>query len=576
MTKAPEPQDPPKADAASEPTPCASIDCGWGRLIFGNTFKDPAALARALAAEGPARRDIAFYVKDPQVVLAEAPQELFLDPSHSYRLDLTRHEPVKRPIPGVTIRRLTTEHDAEAINTIFAAHGMVPVAPSFFWSNRDARAITVLVAEEDETGAILGAVMGVDHRLACNDPDRGSSLWCLAVSPQARYPGIGQGLVRRLAAHLKARGARTMDLSVIHDNAEAMKLYDKLGFKRFQAFTIKRKNPINEPLFVGDAGADGLNPYAQIIVKEARRRGIHVHVIDAEAGLFELRLGGRRIKCREALSELTSAVAMSICDDKRVTRRIVSSAGVHVAEQVAEDTPEARAAFLKTHGSVVVKPARGEMGDGVSVDLRDADEVEAAVERARRVCSEVIVESYMDGEDLRLVVIDHKVVATAIRRRPTITGDGNHTARELIEAQSRRRAAQTGGESTIPLDEETERCLLMAGIALNDVVPAGREVTVRKTANLHTGGLILDVTAETHPALIDAAITCSRAIGIPVTGIDFIVRSPMEPDYIFIEANERPGLANHEPQPTAQRFIDLLFPMTLATEAARLSGAEKA
>jgi hypothetical protein len=34
-------------------------------------------------------------------------------------------------------------------------------------------------------------------------------------------------------------------------------------------------------------------------------------------------------------------------------------------------------------------------------------------------------------------------------------------------------------------------------------------------------------------------------------------------DYAFIEANERPGLANHEPQPTAQRFIDLLFPETV-------------
>jgi hypothetical protein len=33
-----------------------------------------------------------------------------------------------------------------------------------------------------------------------------------------------------------------------------------------------------------------------------------------------------------------------------------------------------------------------------------------------------------------------------------------------------------------------------------------------------------------------------------------------------IEANEQPGLANHEPQPTVERFVDLLFPGTgLAT-----------
>jgi D-alanine-D-alanine ligase-like ATP-grasp enzyme len=40
------------------------------------------------------------------------------------------------------------------------------------------------------------------------------------------------------------------------------------------------------------------------------------------------------------------------------------------------------------------------------------------------------------------------------------------------------------------------------------------------------------------------------------------------PDYVIIEANERPGLANHEPQPTAKRFVDLLFPMTAAREIA--------
>jgi len=38
------------------------------------------------------------------------------------------------------------------------------------------------------------------------------------------------------------------------------------------------------------------------------------------------------------------------------------------------------------------------------------------------------------------------------------------------------------------------------------------------------------------------------------------------PDCRFIEANERPGLANHEPAPTAQRFVDLLFPQTARRE----------
>ena len=56
-------------------------------------------------------------------------------------------------------------------------------------------------------------------------------------------------------------------------------------------------------------------------------------------------------------------------------------------------------------------------------------------------------------------------------------------------------------------------------------------------------------------------------IDIPVVGIDLIVPSHCEPDYVFIEANERPGLANHEPQPTAERFIDLLFPLSMRDPA---------
>jgi GNAT-family acetyltransferase (TIGR03103 family) len=562
---------PPEIPAETAAEEEASVDCGWGRLIFANTYPGPERLAEALRAERPDRRDIAFYVRDPHVLLAAAPQELFLDPSHTFRLELATYRPRHRRAQPFFIRRLSTLRDAEAVNVIYSARNMVPVPPDFFWSRRDDRALAVLVAEDAETGQILGSVMGVDHARAFGDPERGASLWCLAVSPQAPHAGLGEGLVRRLAEHFAARGAAYMDLSVLHDNAQAIALYEKLGFRRVPLFAVKRKNPINERLFAGPADAEAaLNPYARIIVDEARRRGIEAELIDPEGGFFRLTWGGRSVRCRESLSEFTSAVAMSICDDKRVTRRIVAAAGVAVPAQTTGGTAEERAAFLGEHGAVVVKPARGEQGRGISVGLTTEAELEDAVARAREVCDEVLIESFFEGEDLRLVVIDYRVVAAAIRRPARIVGDGHSTARALIETQSRRRAAATDGESHIPIDAETERCLAAAGLSLDAVPEEGREITVRRTANLHTGGTIHDVTAETHPALIDAAIAAARAIDIPVTGIDLMVKSPHGPDYVFIEANERPGLANHEPQPTAERFVDLLFPQSMP-QAARLA-----
>jgi D-alanine-D-alanine ligase-like ATP-grasp enzyme len=173
------------------------------------------------------------------------------------------------------------------------------------------------------------------------------------------------------------------------------------------------------------------------------------------------------------------------------------------------------------------------------------------------------------GEDLRLVVIGYEVVAAALRKPPVVVGTGEHSVRQLIEKLSRRRGAATGGESKIPLDSETERVVASDGLSLDDVLPSGHELTVRKTANLHTGGTIHDVTGRLHPELREAAVTAARALRIPVTGLDFIVSSVQDSEYVFIEANERPGLANHEPQPTAERFIDLLFPHTVFQTTAR-------
>jgi D-alanine-D-alanine ligase-like ATP-grasp enzyme len=154
-------------------------------------------------------------------------------------------------------------------------------------------------------------------------------------------------------------------------------------------------------------------------------------------------------------------------------------------------------------------------------------------------------------------------VAAALRKPPEITGDGRHDIRTLIEKQSRRRAAATGGESQIPLDEETMRCLARQQRTLDEVPAAAEVLRVRDTANLHTGGTLHDVTAELSSTLRAVAERAARALQIPVVGLDLMVPDPTGSDYVVIEANERPGLANHEPQPTAERFIDFLFPQTV-------------
>lgn len=541
-----------------------SLHCGWGRLLFANTFPSSEAIANAVLAESENERDIAFYLEDPHLVLNQAPQHLFLDPSNTYRLNFDRYETSARHPIGFTIGPLKHKEEIDAINRIYKTLKMVPVDAEHVWAHRHSKQFTYIVARMDTTNDVVGVSMGVDHVACFDDPRQGSSLWALAVDPQTELPGVGEWLVRYLIEYYISYGRKELDLSVFPDNRQAVGLYEKLNFVRVPGFAVKKRNRINEKLFIGTPPTQDYNPYATIIINEALRRGISVDPIDPHRGYFKLSLGGRTITCRESLCEMTSAIAISRTDDKQLTRELLNAAKLSTPDQITAGDWHASVEFLNRHKSIVVKPLHGEQGRGISVDVRTLEELKNAIDEAREHDDTVLLEQFVEGQDLRIIVINGEVVAAAVRRPPSVIGTGTHTIRELIERLSRRRHAATEGESNIPIDEETCRCVERAGYKLDDKLPEEVSLQVRNTANLHTGGSIHDVTAELHPSLAQAAIRASQVLDIPVVGFDFIVPDVSADRYVIIEANERPGLANHEPQPTASKFIDFLFPHSIS------------
>lgn len=309
-------------------------------------------------------------------------------------------------------------------------------------------------------------------------------------------------------------------------------------------------------------GQQGFDPTSRLVIEEARSRGIEVDILAPRAEYYRLSYRDRSVLCRESLSELTSAVALSICDDKRSTQRVLTRAGLRTPVHRVAGSEAENLAFLEQYHAAVVKPARGEQGKGISVGVRGAEHLLAAIDEARRIDETVLLEEFVEGDDLRMVIMDCELVAAAVRKPPRVTGNGELRIAELIVAQSRKRASETSGESRIPLDEETRRCVRDAGYELDDVLPRGVVVQVRRAANVHTGGTIHDVTEQVSAELVEAGCHAARALAIPVVGLDMIVPSLGGGKYWIIEANERPGLANHEPQPTAARFVDTLFPET--------------
>ncbi len=546
------------------------IECGWGRLLFAHTFADSEKVAQRLREEGDNKRDLALYVREPQVVVANDPQGLFIDPSYTFRLPLDNYKPLKKEKSGFTIRCLDTKTDIESVNRIYQACHMIEIEPNFLKKSYNKRKyLKYWVAVDDDTEEVIACCMGIDHKIAFDDPENGASLWCLAVNPQSPHPGIGVHMVQHIAEYYIEEVRTCLDLSVMHSKKEAISLYEKIGFVQIPAFCIKNKNTINEKLFTGPDSKEleNLSPYSMIIINEARKRGIRVDVLDLIDNYFGLSSGGTSIVCRESLTDLTSSIAMSRCNDRRTTARTLDNAGLHVPDQHLACTPAKNQIFMEDHGSVVVKPCIRIQNAGTTVDVQSKEDLQKAIKHAKKVNSDVLLEEMVDGKDMRVLVIDFQVVAAATRKPPIIIGDGKHTVLELIEKQSRRREQATQGENTIPVDKELSNTIQDAGYALDDILPKGRELQVRKASSLHFGGTVHDVTEELHPGLIDAAIQAAYALDTPVVGLDFIIADPSEAEYVIVEANERPHLLNHKPQPTAERFIDYLFPQSAIRDA---------
>ena len=539
------------------------IDCWWWNLIFWHTYKDQEKIIKDTCNERRWKRNLALYIKNPHVLLSIAPQKLFLDPSHTYRLWFDKIQFIPEINKSIVVRQLLKESDLNAINEIYKKRKMVTLPNSFLKRAKTKKCINIFVAESVESWEIIWVIMWIDHHFAYKDPEWGSSFWALAIDNQANVPWAWMALVKFLIDFYIWRWRNFLDLSVMYNNIWAIWLYEKMWFERVPVFTIKHKNIINEKLYSGTSGESDVNIYAQIIIDEARKRGIDSEITNETDSSFKLKHWWKEVNCYESLTDMTSAIALKRCEDKVLTSRLLRQAWLNTPDQIVISEFKNWLDFFKKYKRVVIKPLIWEQWQWISVDIRKEINFEKAFKFAKKYHNKVIIEQYVEWMDLRVIVINHKVEAWAIRRPPEIIWTWEHTIKTLIQKLSRRRSSATGWESKIPLDTETKRCIINEWFDLDDILEKWKVLQIRKTANLHTWWTIHDVTDELSDKLIKVSEEASYVLDIPVTWLDLLVPNVNWDDYVIIEANERPWLANHEPQPLAERFIDFLFPQTV-------------
>ncbi|MBB4845886.1 cyanophycin synthetase [Paucibacter oligotrophus] len=313
-----------------------------------------------------------------------------------------------------------------------------------------------------------------------------------------------------------------------------------------------------------------LGPSTAAIVAAATDRRIpHIRLNDGN--LVQLGHGARQRRIWTAETDMTSAIAEGIAGDKDLTKTLLKSCGVPVPEGAAVKSAEAAWDAAQELGlPVVVKPSDGNHGRGVTLDLRLREDVMAAFKLAEEHGSEVLVESYIPGNEHRLLVVGGKVVAAARGDIATVTGDGVQTVAQLIDSQINT-DPRRGLTEEFPLNRinPLEDAVILLdlerqGLKLDDVPTAGRQVLIQRNGNV-----AIDCTDQVHPEVAHTVSLAARVIGLDIAGVDVVARDigrPLqEQGGAIVEVNAGPGLLMHlkpaegMPQPVGQAIIDHLF-----------------
>ena len=325
--------------------------------------------------------------------------------------------------------------------------------------------------------------------------------------------------------------------------------------------------------FIRFAQRRALGPSTASLVKAAEARRIPWLRLNNQS-LVQLGHGKYQQRIQATVSGRTPHIAVELASDKEETNKILASLGLPVPQQELVQTEgQAVRAAGRIGFPVVTKPYNGNHGRGISIRLTTDAEVAHGFNVAKEHSRSVIVETFLEGDDHRLLVVNGELVAATRRTPGHVTGDGEHTITQLIEIVNQDPRRGVGHEKVLTrleLDAQAEKMLEKAGLTAQSVPAAGVAVYLRSTANLSTGGTATDVTDIIHPDNRDMAVRAIKAIGLDIGGVDFLSKDIAE-SYRSIgggicEVNAAPGFRMHvapsegTPRDVAAPVIDMLFP----------------
>jgi D-alanine-D-alanine ligase-like ATP-grasp enzyme len=311
----------------------------------------------------------------------------------------------------------------------------------------------------------------------------------------------------------------------------------------------------------------------QILKKIAPKIGADL-LIEPEYG-FVGRLkfkNGKIAYFRSSAFGINDLGAIEICKDKGYTKYFLKKFGYQVAdgqsffkESLNQALPKNKQrnidegfAYAKKIGlPVIIKPNNLSKGKLVA-KIYNKKDYYAMAKKIFVLSPVMLVEKFYAGHDYRLVVLDHEVISAYERLPLQVTGNGKNTISELLSAKQREFKLQKRDTIINVADPRIKFNLKQKGLAMDQVLPKGKDLCLLDNSNLSAGGESIDYTDTIHPSFKKLAVAAAKELGLRLCGLDLIISNTLDQplrDYVIIEVNGAPGLDNYAASGAKQNKI---------------------
>lgn len=248
-----------------------------------------------------------------------------------------------------------------------------------------------------------------------------------------------------------------------------------------------------------------------------------------------------------------SMFGFKISNDKMLTEKFLKLANVPTTNSIklsANQFEKGMEYLVDNPSPKVVKPINLANGRGVFVDVTTDNFREVwvqcvSIQKQRKVkYPKVLIQDMITGFEVRVIVVEGKVLSATLRTPPYVIGDGNNTIADLINEKNKIRSSnEYFRNKDLKQDEKVIDYLSSKQQNLDTVLKENELCITYPISNLVNGGENIVVTHLLNDKILKTAQDAVIAIpGIHTAGVDVLIDSLETDTPTILEVNKAPAL----------------------------------